>query len=97
MIHIPTYAVRSLRGRSGLVGRDLVNETQPLTPAGILGPEGRIAQKLPTYEHRAEQLQMAEAVAAGDRLRIASDRRSRHRRRQELRLSGAGHSGGRGA
>ena len=40
-----------------------MNETQPLTPAGILGPEGRIAQKLPTYEHRAEQLAMADAVS----------------------------------
>lgn len=34
-----------------------------LTPAHILGPDGRIAKRLPHYEHRAQQLQMAEAVA----------------------------------
>ena len=34
-----------------------------LSPAEILGPEGRIAKRLPNYEHRAEQLAMAEAVA----------------------------------
>ncbi len=33
-----------------------------LTPAEILGPEGRIARRLPNYEHRGEQLAMAEAV-----------------------------------
>ena len=35
-----------------------------LTPADILGPGGRIAQRLPNYEHRDQQLQMADAVAA---------------------------------
>jgi ATP-dependent DNA helicase DinG len=34
------------------------------TPADILGPGGRIAQRLPNYEHRDQQLQMADAVAA---------------------------------
>lgn len=34
-----------------------------LTPAEILGPGGRIAARLPNYEHRAEQLAMADAVA----------------------------------
>ncbi|RPI85391.1 MAG: helicase, partial [Planctomycetaceae bacterium] len=34
-----------------------------LSPAGILGPHGRISQKLKQYEHRHEQLAMAEAVA----------------------------------
>ena len=34
-----------------------------VTPADILGPEGRIAARLPEYEQRREQLQMAEAVA----------------------------------
>ncbi|HUY89787.1 MAG TPA: helicase C-terminal domain-containing protein [Pirellulales bacterium] len=34
-----------------------------LTPAEILGPEGRIAARLPHYERRPQQLQMAEAVA----------------------------------
>jgi len=34
-----------------------------LTPAEILGPDGRIAAKLKNYEHRGEQLAMAEAVA----------------------------------
>jgi len=29
----------------------------------ILGPDGRIARRLPRYEHRAEQLEMAAAVA----------------------------------
>lgn len=33
-----------------------------LTPGEILGPEGRIARRLPNYEHRREQLAMAEAV-----------------------------------
>ena len=35
-----------------------------LTPAEILGPGGRIAARLQHYEHRPEQLQMADAVAA---------------------------------
>jgi len=34
------------------------------TPADILGPGGRIAQRLPNYEHRDQQLKMADAVAA---------------------------------
>lgn len=34
-----------------------------LSPAEILGPEGRIAQRLSHYEHRPEQLAMADAVA----------------------------------
>jgi ATP-dependent DNA helicase DinG len=33
-------------------------------PAEILGPAGRIAARLPTYEFRPQQLAMAEAVAA---------------------------------
>jgi len=32
------------------------------SPSEILGPGGRIAARLPNYEHRAEQLAMAEAV-----------------------------------
>ena len=35
-----------------------------LSPAEILGPSGRIAARLPNYEHRDEQLAMADAVAA---------------------------------
>ena len=35
-----------------------------LTTTDILGPEGRIAARLPHYEERPEQLQMANAVAA---------------------------------
>src|SRR5262245_1671846 len=35
----------------------------PLCPDSILGPKGRIAQRLAAYEQRPEQLQMAEAVA----------------------------------
>lgn len=35
-----------------------------LTPADILGPGGLIAQRLPNYEHRVQQMKMAEAVAA---------------------------------
>jgi ATP-dependent DNA helicase DinG len=38
-----------------------------LSPAEILGPGGRIAARLPRYEHRPEQLQMADAVAAAIR------------------------------
>ncbi len=34
-----------------------------LSPAEILGPKGRIAARLKSYEFRPEQLQMAEAVA----------------------------------
>ncbi len=34
-----------------------------LPPAEILGPSGRIAARLPNYEHRDEQLAMADAVA----------------------------------
>lgn len=35
-----------------------------LTPADILGPQGRIAARLANYEHRREQLEMAQAVHA---------------------------------
>ena len=35
-----------------------------LTSADILGPGGLIAQRLPNYEHRVEQMKMADAVAA---------------------------------
>ena len=34
-----------------------------LSPAEILGPSGRIAARLPNYEHRDEQLAMADGVA----------------------------------
>ena len=34
-----------------------------LSPADILGPGGRIAARLPHYEHREQQVQMADAVA----------------------------------
>ena len=34
-----------------------------LTAADILGPQGRIAARLSNYEHRPQQLEMAEAVA----------------------------------
>ena len=33
-----------------------------VTPQDILGPEGRIAARLPGYEHRQQQLDMADAV-----------------------------------
>lgn len=33
-----------------------------LSPASILGPDGRIAARLPSYEHRPQQLAMADAV-----------------------------------
>jgi ATP-dependent DNA helicase DinG len=33
-----------------------------LDPQSILGPDGKIAQRLPSYEHRREQLEMASAV-----------------------------------
>ena len=35
-----------------------------LSPTEILGPSGRIAARLTNYEHRDEQLTMADAVAA---------------------------------
>lgn len=35
-----------------------------LTPSDILGPAGRIAARLKNYEHRPQQVEMAEAVAA---------------------------------
>ncbi|QDU98324.1 ATP-dependent DNA helicase [Lignipirellula cremea] len=35
-----------------------------LTPTDILGPGGRISARLPHYEHRTEQLAMADAVAS---------------------------------
>jgi len=38
-----------------------------LTPAEILAPNGRIARRLDSYEHRAEQMAMADAVAAAIR------------------------------
>ena len=34
-----------------------------ISPADILGPNGRIAKRLPNYENRGEQLAMADAVA----------------------------------
>lgn len=37
--------------------------TAQLTPAAVLGEQGKIAQRLKSYEHRPEQLEMAEAVA----------------------------------
>jgi len=33
-----------------------------LTSAQILGPGGRIQKRLPQYEHRTQQLEMAKAV-----------------------------------
>ncbi len=36
---------------------------EALSPRDILGPAGRIAARLPHYEHRPQQLSMAEAVA----------------------------------
>ena len=35
-----------------------------LTPREILGPQGSIAKRLKNYEHRPQQLEMADAVAA---------------------------------
>jgi ATP-dependent DNA helicase DinG len=37
------------------------------SPADILGPQGRIARRMPNYEHRPQQLAMAEAVDAAIR------------------------------
>src|SRR5688572_10262867 len=45
------------------VGLCYVDVMESLTAADILGPEGRIAARLPNYELRPEQLEMAEAVA----------------------------------
>ena len=35
---------------------------ESLTSADILGPDGRIAARLANYEHRPQQLEMADAV-----------------------------------
>lgn len=43
--------------------------SSPLSPADILGPGGRIAARLTGYEHRTEQLEMADAVARAIRER----------------------------
>ncbi|MDB5387006.1 MAG: helicase c2 [Planctomycetaceae bacterium] len=37
-------------------------DSHPLTTLDVLGPHGHIARRLPKYEHRPEQLQMAQAV-----------------------------------
>ena len=66
---------------------------QMFSPREILGPAGRIAARLPNYEHRAEQLAMAEAVAAAIARPAAPGGRGGHGRGQELRLPGAGHPG----
>ncbi|HWC91265.1 MAG TPA: hypothetical protein VG433_16465, partial [Pirellulales bacterium] len=39
-----------------------MNQSTSLSPAAILGPEGRIAARLEHYERRGEQLAMANAV-----------------------------------
>ena len=33
-------------------------------PTSILGPTGKIARRLPSYEHRSQQLEMARAVTS---------------------------------
>ncbi len=38
-------------------------DSEFLQPEDILGPEGRIAARLTNYEHRMQQLEMADAVA----------------------------------
>ncbi len=67
------------------------------TPRDILGPQGRIAARLDHYEHRDQQLQMADAVAAAIARPPARGDRSGNRRRQELRLPGPGDPGSHGA
>ncbi|WP_013628283.1 ATP-dependent DNA helicase [Rubinisphaera brasiliensis] len=39
-----------------------MSESPPLSAEQILGPQGRIAARLPNYEFRAQQLEMAQAV-----------------------------------
>ncbi|HEX3656561.1 MAG TPA: helicase C-terminal domain-containing protein [Pirellulales bacterium] len=50
-----------------------MNRSTSLSPAAILGPEGRIAARLEHYERRGEQLAMADAVwsAIGNRKHLA--------------------------
>src|SRR5262252_6738062 len=40
----------------------LVNRHLPSSPDSVLGPDGRIAARLPSYEHRPQQLAMADSV-----------------------------------
>ena len=55
----------SVRHRQQSHGRcDFITIPVMLTPRDILGPQGRIAARLDHYEHRDQQLQMADAVAA---------------------------------
>jgi ATP-dependent DNA helicase DinG len=42
----------------------VLQKTRMLTPREILGPHGSIAKRLKNYEHRPQQLEMADAVAA---------------------------------
>ena len=68
-----------------------------LDPASILGPGGAVARRLPRYELRDQQLQMAEAVAQAIERPGPPGRRGRHGRRQELRLPRPGDPGRRRA
>src|SRR5687767_14815292 len=52
---------RFLLGRTARIASASV--TPLLSPADILGPEGRIAARLANYEPRPQQLEMAQAVA----------------------------------
>ena len=45
----------------------MTNAENQLTPRDIMGPTGRIAARIPHYEDRPQQLEMAEAVAAAIR------------------------------
>lgn len=39
-----------------------MQDDSPISPLSILGPDGRIAARLPRYEHRDQQLEMADRV-----------------------------------
>ena len=54
-----------------------------MSVAAVLGPAALIARRLPGYEARPQQLDMAEAVADGHRRTRPSHGRGRHRSRQE--------------
>ena len=82
----------------GVIGTDVARghelDMAKLDPVSILGPDGEIARRLPAYEHRLEQLEMATGGRRRDRAARPPGRRGGHGRGQELRLPGPRDPGG---